>query len=173
MLPAASARIRLLLLDVDGVLTDGGLRYGDAGEERKVFHAQDGHALRVAQQHGLAVGLVSGRCLPAVAARARELHLDPVLLGVADKLARVESLLTQRGEDWATTAFMGDDLPDLPCLLRSGCSLAPADASPLVRQRVDHITRARGGRGAVAEAIGALLAAAGRAPEVADATLHG
>jgi len=165
--------IRLLLCDVDGVLTDAGLRYGPDGESLKVFSARDGHLLRVALASGLAVGLVSGRAVPALRRRAGELGLAPLCLGVKDKVAAVEEHLAAVGLTWAQTAFMGDDLPDLPCLLRAGLSVAPGDAHPTVRQHAGHVTRAGGGRGAVAEFCELLLRRQGRWDPVRGQTIHG
>ena len=152
--------VRMLLFDVDGVLTDGTFeRHGS--EEVKRFHSRDGIGLVLARRAGLKLGLVSGRKSEAVEARARELSMDFVRLGVSDKLASVQEAITEAGLTLEQIAFMGDDLPDLPVLLRAGFSATVRDAPLPVKTRVDYVTRARGGRGAVREMIELVLAAQG------------
>jgi 3-deoxy-D-manno-octulosonate 8-phosphate phosphatase (KDO 8-P phosphatase) len=154
-----AGRVRLLILDVDGVLTDGRLVYGPTGEEWKVFHVHDGHAIVVALTAGLAVSVVSGRSSPAVARRMADLGVTDVHQGVSDKLALLAALCERHGVDAGATAFMGDDLPDLPLLRAVGLALAPADAVPDVRRVAHWISRRGGGAGAVREAIEWLLGA--------------
>jgi 3-deoxy-D-manno-octulosonate 8-phosphate phosphatase (KDO 8-P phosphatase) len=158
---ARARHIRLLLMDCDGVLTDGSVIYtadGErASEQTKVFHIHDGQGLRLAKQAGLQLGLISGRDSVAVAVRARELGFDHVFQNVADKLAVYEDLCKQYGA--AAIAYIGDDLPDLPLLCRVGLALAVADAVSDVRQRAHFITQQRGGRGAVREVIELILKA--------------
>ncbi len=150
----ASARargVRLALLDVDGVLTDGRLWYGESGEAFKSFHILDGHGLKMLAASGIATGLLSGRDSPAAAARARELGLAHVMLGVSDKLARFEELAGRLGLEPSQCAFVGDDLPDLPVMRRCGLAVAVANAVPEVKAVAHHVTAARGGEGAVRE----------------------
>lgn len=150
----------MVLMDVDGVLTDGTFeRSGD--DEVKRFHSRDGIGLVLARRAGLKLGFISGRQSSAVAARARELQVHFVRLGVGDKLAAVEEALAQEKVGYEQIAFLGDDLPDLPVLRRVGLSAAVSDAHPEVRERVDYVTRAPGGHGAVREFIDRLLTAKG------------
>jgi 3-deoxy-D-manno-octulosonate 8-phosphate phosphatase (KDO 8-P phosphatase) len=150
--PAARARaVRLALFDVDGVLTDGRLYYGPQGEAMKVFDILDGHGLRMLAGSGVATGLLSGRRSEAAAARARELGIAHVMLGVDDKLARFEALRGELGLDREQCAFVGDDLPDAPVLASCGFAVAVANAVPEVKALAHWVTQARGGRGAVRE----------------------
>jgi 3-deoxy-D-manno-octulosonate 8-phosphate phosphatase (KDO 8-P phosphatase) len=157
--PARAARIRLLVLDVDGVLTDGSLEYGAAGEETKRFFVQDGFALVAARRAGLVVGIISGRASAAVTRRLSELGVSEVHQGVEDKLAALESLLDRLKVQAVEVAVMGDDLPDLPLMKRAGLALAPADAAPEVRRAAGWVSRRKGGCGAVRDAVEMLLKA--------------
>jgi len=159
--PAARLRrVRLLVLDVDGVLTDGGLYAGPDGEWKR-FHVHDGLALARAAAAGLPVAVVSSRRSEAVARRCAELGVAEVHQGVGDKLAVYEALRARHRCADADVAGMGDDLPDLPLLRRVGLAIAPADAVPAVRRAAHWVTRAPGGNGAVREALEALLRARG------------
>jgi 3-deoxy-D-manno-octulosonate 8-phosphate phosphatase (KDO 8-P phosphatase) len=149
--------IRLLVLDVDGVLTDGRLYYGSHGEALKVFHVHDGHGIVELQRAGIAVAVISGRRSPMVSARCRELGVRHVFQGVSDKLTVLQKLLKRLKLTAAESACVGDDLPDLPLMERVGLSFAVADAVAAVRRRADRTTRARGGRGAVREVCEHLL----------------
>ncbi len=165
---ARCRRLRWLLLDVDGVLTDGRLTYGADGGVAKTFHTRDGLGIRLLREAGLAVGTLSLRNDPAVAYRARELGLDAVLHGHAgsakgDKTAVFSEFLAARGLDAAAVAYAGDDLPDLPVLARAGLACAPADAAAAVRAAVHVLLTNRGGWGAVRELAELLLAARGGA----------
>ena len=150
---ARARGIRLLILDVDGVLTDGRLVYGAAGEDRKVFYVRDGYGIVAAHAAGLAVAAVSGRVSAAVTRRLADLGVPDVLQGVEDKTAVLAGLCRRHAVTPARVAFMGDDLPDLPLLRRVGLALAPADAAPEVRRIADWTSRRPGGGGAVREAI--------------------
>lgn len=156
--PRAS-RIRLLVLDVDGVLTDGGLLYGPAGEETKRFHVHDGFALVAARKAGLQVAILSSRASAAVTRRMTELGVGEVHQGVADKATALDALRERLGLRSAEVAMMGDDLPDLPAMARAGLALAPANAVAEVRRAAHWIGRRRGGEGAVREAVEMLLKA--------------
>jgi 3-deoxy-D-manno-octulosonate 8-phosphate phosphatase (KDO 8-P phosphatase) len=151
--------IRLLVLDVDGVLTDGHLYYGPRGEALKVFHVHDGQGIVRLQRAGVAVAVISGRRSPMVSTRCRELGVRHVFQGVSEKLPVLERLLKRLKITAAECACVGDDLPDLPLMERAGLSFAVADAVAAVRARADRTTRARGGRGAVREVCELLLRA--------------
>jgi len=156
--------IRLLILDVDGVLSDGRLVYGPAGEETKVFYVRDGHAIVAARAAGLDVAVVSGRSSTAVSRRLEDLGVREVHQGVRDKVALLPDLCDRRGIVPGDVAFMGDDLQDLALLTRVGLALAPADAVREVRRVAHWISRLPGGSGAVREAIEWLLKARGAWP---------
>ncbi len=153
--------ITTLLLDVDGVLTDGGIIYGDDGAETKVFNAKDGLGIRLLIDAGLSVGIVTGRRSEALNHRCRNLGLDHVLDGVVDKAAVLERIRERMGASPGEIAFGGDDLPDLPLMKRVGCAIAVADARKEVRERADMVTSAPGGKGAVREVCEAILKAKG------------
>jgi len=152
-------KIQLLLLDVDGVLTDGSVIIGDDGREAKAFSIRDGAALVWAQQEGLHVGLLSGRPSLATSHRAAELGIELVIQTGPDKRAAYAQLLKDRSLTDYQIAYMGDDLLDLPILGRVGLSAAPADASEEVLSRVHWVSRYGGGRGAVRELIELVLRA--------------
>lgn len=160
---ARARHIRLLLMDCDGVLTDGSVIYTTDGEQAveqtKVFHIHDGQGLRLAKQAGLRLGLISGRDSLAVTARARELGFDYVFQGVDDKLAVYQDLCRREQFSDADVAYIGDDLPDLPLLRRVGLALAVADAVPDVRAQAHCTTQKPGGRGALREAVEMILKA--------------
>jgi 3-deoxy-D-manno-octulosonate 8-phosphate phosphatase (KDO 8-P phosphatase) len=152
----------LVLLDVDGVLTDGRLWLGPGGEEWKSFHVHDGLAIARAIAAGLVVAVVSSRTSAAVALRCAELGLEEVHQGVPDKLALYEILRDRHGCRDDNVAAMGDDLTDLPVLECAGLAVAPGDAVPEVRRAVRWVTRHLGGAGAVRELMEAILRAQGR-----------
>ncbi len=155
-------KIELLLLDVDGVLTDGTILYTQEGGESKGFNTQDGLGLRLLQDAGIAVGLISARLSEAVAKRAADLGFAHLYAGREDKDAAYKELLKKTGLDPEQTAYMGDDLLDLPVLLKVGCSFAPANAVVEVRQRVHYTTIRSGGHGAVREVCELILEARGQ-----------
>ncbi len=159
-LPRAKG-VRLLLLDVDGVLTDGGLYYGDGGVELKRFHTQDGLGIKLLQESGVPVGIITARQSEAVSRRIRDLELAHVFQGQKDKLAAFEQILRQTGLRPPQVASMGDDWMDLPLLNRAGLAAAPANAVPEVRQRVHFVTEHSGGNGAVRELCDLILEAQG------------
>jgi 3-deoxy-D-manno-octulosonate 8-phosphate phosphatase (KDO 8-P phosphatase) len=152
-----AARIRLLVLDVDGVLTDGLLLYGASGEETKRFHVRDGLAIQAARRADLEIAVVSGRASAAVTRRMSELGVVEVHQGVADKESLLRGLLARLGVKAAETAVMGDDLLDLPLMRIVGLAMAPSDAAPEVRRAAGWVSRAAGGHGAVREAVELLL----------------
>lgn len=158
--------IRLLLLDADGVLTDGKIVYHDNGEQTLHFNVRDGLGLRLLMETGVQVGVISGRGSAALDHRCRNLGIDLVYRSVRDKVDVLHSILTQTGITAAATAFMGDDLVDLPVMQQVGCAIAVADAHPLLHA-VAHIqTRQGGGQGAVREIAEALIMAQGHWPKV-------
>jgi 3-deoxy-D-manno-octulosonate 8-phosphate phosphatase (KDO 8-P phosphatase) len=144
-------RVRLMIFDVDGVLTDGTLWYGPRGEELKAFSAHDGHGIKLLAGAGVAVALLSGRRSKAVALRARELGIKRVFQGVDDKLAVFRKLVKKEDLQPEATGFMGDELVDLPVLEHCGFACAPHEAPQAVRSRVHYVTAAPAGRGAVRE----------------------
>lgn len=158
-LVARARRVRLLLLDVDGVLTDGGVVIESGGGEAKTFSIRDGAAIVWAQRAGLEVGLLSGRRSEATSRRATELGIGLVIQHGSDKREPFLALLADRGLVAEQVAYMGDDLLDLPVLLRVGLSGAPADAASDVLTRVHWVSQHGGGRGAVREFIELLLRA--------------
>lgn len=160
-LPQARA-VQLLLLDVDGVLTDGTISYGSGDIESKNFNTQDGLGIRLLQESGVAVGIITARSSEAVARRARDLHISQVYQGRSDKLVVFEEILKHTGLRPPQTAYMGDDWMDLPILNRVGLAAAPANAVAEVRQRVHYTAERGGGRGAVRELCDLILTAQGQ-----------
>lgn len=155
-------RIRLMIFDVDGVLTDGRLWYGPSGEELKVFHSFDGHGLKMLSASGVPCALLSGRRSSAVAARAAELGIGHVLQGIDDKIASYRDLLRQQEMKPEETGYMGDELVDLPVLTRCGFACAPREAPEAVRSRVHYVASARAGHGAAREVCEFVMRAQGR-----------
>ena len=152
------ASIRLLVLDVDGVLTDGRLYFGAEGEALKVFHVRDGHGLKLLQASGLQLAVVSGRRATAVEVRMRELGIATVHQGVADKVTTVNALAAAAGVPLSAVACITDDTTDLPLMAAVGLAVAVADAHPAVLAAAHHITTLPGGQGAVRQLCDALLA---------------
>ena len=150
-------RVSVLVLDVDGVLTDGGIVYTDAGDELKRFHVRDGAGLKLWRAAGHRAAVISGRRSKAVERRMAELGVTPVLLGRDDKLAALGELLERVGATPEQCCAVGDDLPDLPVLHACGVAVAVADACPEVRTAADRVTMLGGGHGAVREAVEWLL----------------
>ncbi len=157
-------RIRCLVLDVDGVLTDGVLVYGPQGEAAKRFSVRDGLAIHLLRRTGVEVAVISGRRSGAVTIRCRELGIPErlILQGSRDKGADLDEVERQLGLGDAELAAMGDDVPDLPMLVRAGFSACPADADPEVAARVDYVCGTPGGRGAVRELAELILKAQDR-----------
>lgn len=161
-----AANLRLLLFDVDGVLTDGSVNVDANGTEMKRFHIRDGAALAYAQRAGLLTGVLSARASGATTVRARELNMAVVKQGVADKRVGLNDILTEHGLAPEEVAYMGDDLVDLPVLRLVGLSAAPADAVPEVAAIVHYVSWHSGGDGAVREFIEAVLKARGQWDDV-------
>ena len=154
--------IKLLLFDVDGVLTDGSIIVNGDGSESKQFNIRDGAAIVWAQRTGLLVGLLSARLAQATSVRATQLGISIVVQGAGDKLAGYQQILADQGLTDEQVGYMGDDLQDLPVLRRAGFSAAPADAAPEVRAAVHWVSASGGGRGAARECIEHVLRGQGR-----------
>jgi 3-deoxy-D-manno-octulosonate 8-phosphate phosphatase (KDO 8-P phosphatase) len=154
-------RIRLLVCDVDGVLTDGGLHYDEDGRVVKRFNVRDGLAVRMLQRAGIAVALLSGGRSGAIEQRARHLGIEHCRTGVGDKQAGLEQLRQELGMTREATAFLGDDLNDLAVRPACGLLIAPTDAADGLRQQADWVLRRRGGGGALRELTEAVLASQG------------
>jgi 3-deoxy-D-manno-octulosonate 8-phosphate phosphatase (KDO 8-P phosphatase) len=155
-------RVKLLLMDVDGVLTDGVIRLDDNGIEAKNFSTRDGLALFWVKQYGLATGVISGRRSAATEFRCQDLHVDEIHLDSMHKLPVLEEILKRRGLSPEHIAYIGDDVIDLVIMKRIGVSAAPNDAHPEVLQQVDIVLDYPGGRGAVRHFIDLWLMATGR-----------
>jgi 3-deoxy-D-manno-octulosonate 8-phosphate phosphatase (KDO 8-P phosphatase) len=149
--------ISLLAMDVDGVLTDGGIILHDDGSELKKFHVHDGAWLRIWRRQGFKTAIITGRQCQAVEHRMRSLEIDFVYQHAIDKLEVFEKLLSESGVPAERIAYIGDDVMDLPVLRRVGFSAAVADAHPMVREAADYVTPLPGGRGAVGKLIEHLL----------------
>jgi len=156
-LRARCAAIDLLIVDVDGVLTDGGIIYSDDGAEVKQFHVRDGSGLKIWQFVGKRSALITGRRSKVVEVRAAELGIDPVIQGTPEKMPAYRDLLAKGGWRPEQVCFVGDDVPDLPILRNCGLAVAVADACPEVIADAHYVTRVPGGRGAVREAIELIL----------------
>ncbi len=165
--------IRLLLLDVDGVLTDGRLYFGPQGETHKVFHVRDGHGLKMAQGAGIEIAFLSGRRSDAAYHRARELGISRFFEGLRDKLAVMRELEADLKISAAQVAVVADDLVDLPIMARAGLAVAVADAAPEVAAAAHWVTRGPGGRGAVREVCDLLLKAQGKWPAAVSPGMAG
>ena len=156
-------QIKLLLMDCDGVLTDGGLHYTFDGkhvlEGVKVFHIHDGQGLKLAREAGLKLGVISGRVSPSLIARTRELQIDHLYQGIDDKLTVYEQIKTIEGLSDEQIAYIGDDLPDLAVLRRVGLAIAVANAVDEILECAHFVTGKPGGRGAAREAIEMILKA--------------
>ena len=158
--------IRLLLLDVDGVMTDGGIVYDNNGVETKRFHVRDGHGLKLLQRGGIEVGIITGRESVIVENRAAELGITRVFQGAKNKIEPYKQILAQSGYADYQVAYVGDDLVDLPILRRVGFAVAVADAVEELRPWVDYITSTPGGRGAVREVCDLILKQSGKWDQV-------
>lgn len=164
--------IRVAVFDVDGVLTDGALYYTDAGEEMKAFNVHDGHGMRMLRDSGVELAIISSRSSRALEARARNLGIQLLFQGAADKLAAFGELLGRCRIGAEACAYAGDDLVDLPVMKRCGLAVAVPGAPAQVRRHAHYVTRARGGHGAAREACEIILHAQGslaaRIAEYAD-----
>ena len=159
---ARAKKIKLILLDVDGVMTDGSIILDNQGNEIKTFHVRDGHGIKMAQKNGIMIGIITGRKSEVVAIRARELGIEEVHQGAYEKIATYDSILAKYGLRDEETAFIGDDVVDVDIFKRTGIAVAVADADPAVRPHVDLILKTAGGRGAVREFINLILKSRGK-----------
>lgn len=149
--PLKIRRIRLVAFDVDGVLTDGRLYYSEAGDAMKAFDVRDGMGMKLLQDAGIELAIITSRRAPAVLLRAKDLGITHVQQGVTDKRTGFDDLLASLGIAPEEAAFMGDDLVDLPVFRHCGFAVTVAGAPALLKRHADHVTRAAGGRGAVRE----------------------
>jgi len=154
-------RVRLLLLDVDGVLTDGGIIYNDKGVETKVFNVRDGLGIRLLMEAGVKVGIVTSRASKALYRRCDNLGISLIFDKVQDKAGILNLILDQTGVPAESMAYVGDDLVDLPLMRKVGLSVAVADAHETLLENADMVTTAKGGAGAVREVCEAILKAQG------------
>ncbi len=155
-------KVKVLILDVDGVLTDGRIVISDDGQETKCFHVRDGHGLKMIQRAGIEVMFLTGRKSQVVEHRARELGVNKVYQGALDKLAIFIEILADTKLSAEQVAYMGDDIVDLPVLKRAGFSIAVCDSHGEVMRAVDLVTQNAGGRGAVREVCEMILKAQGK-----------
>ena len=162
------AKIKLLLLDVDGVLTDGRIIYDNHGNELKAFDVKDGHGLKMLQRAGIKVGIITGRSSAVVARRAEELGIKILYQGALQKLEPYREILSDLKITDEQVAYVGDDVVDLPILQRVGFSATVADAVPEVLPLVDYVASRCGGRGAVREVCDLLLRSSGRWDELTE-----
>lgn len=163
---ARAARVKFIIFDVDGVLTDGGIYVGPHGELFKPFHVRDGMGITLAHRAGLATAIITGRASEQVTRRAAELHITEVYQGALDKRTAYQELKEKRGLTDEEVAYVGDDLIDLPLLLQVGFPAAVADATDEVRACAAYISREPGGHGAARDIIEFILKAQGRWEEL-------
>ncbi len=154
--------IKLLLLDVDGVLTDGKIIYTESGQEIKEFNAKDGLGIRLLMDCGIKVGIITARKSNALTQRCKNLGIELLFDGIEDKVKAFNMILKKTGVSAAQTAFAGDDLLDLGVMKLCGLSISPADAHPYIRNYSDIVTRQKGGQGAVREICDEILQAQGK-----------
>ncbi len=155
-------KVKLLILDVDGVMTEGRILYTEQGEEIKAFYIGDGLGIRLLQRAGIGVAVISARESEAVARRAEELGVTQVYQGASRKIEAYRNLLKNNQLRDEEVAYVGDDLLDLPVLRRVGFSVAVADGAPEIKKSVDYVTRKKGGQGAVREICELILKAQGK-----------
>ena len=158
---AKAGRVKLMIFDVDGVLTDGGLYYGPEGEPIKRFNALDGHGIKMLHQYGIASAIITARQSPIVLRRAKDLGIAHVFQGVHDKRIAFAQLLEQTGITADVCGYIGDDVIDLPIIVRAGFTVSVANGHHAVKSRVDYVTSASGGNGAARELCDLLLHAQG------------
>jgi 3-deoxy-D-manno-octulosonate 8-phosphate phosphatase (KDO 8-P phosphatase) len=169
---ARARQLKLMIFDVDGVMTDGMLYYSEHGEELKAFNIQDGHGVKKLRQYGVEAALITGRRSRAVELRAANLGIAHVFQGAEDKRGAYAGLLAQLGLAAAQTGYMGDDLIDLPLLTRCGFAATVAAAPAAVRSRSHYVARAAGGHGAVREVCEFILDAQGTLARAVEAHLR-
>ncbi|MFC3913729.1 3-deoxy-manno-octulosonate-8-phosphatase KdsC [Pseudaeromonas sharmana] len=170
-LVACARRIRLLVCDVDGVLSDGRIYMGNQGEELKAFHTKDGFGLKAVRELGIEVAIITGRNSRIVSDRMAALGIEHLYQGQGDKLPAFEDLLDKLGLDATQAAYIGDDVIDIPVMQSCALGIAVADAHPLVLRAADYITRMRGGEGAVREVCDLLLQAHDKLEHIKGASI--
>jgi 3-deoxy-D-manno-octulosonate 8-phosphate phosphatase (KDO 8-P phosphatase) len=158
---ARAKKIKVVIFDVDGVMTDGGLTIGDDGQEYKTFNTQDGLGMKLLRQSGVEMAIITGRTSNVVTKRAESTGVAHFYQGVDDKLQAFEDLLIKMGVAADQTAFVGDDVVDMPPMLRCGLAVTVPAAPDVVKQRVHYVTRKEGGRGAVREICELIMQAQG------------
>lgn len=158
---ARARAVRVLFLDVDGVLTDGGLQFSDQGEVLKRFNTLDGHGIKLLQKSGIATAVVTGRDSAPLRLRLQQLGVQHARFGTEDKAPAAQAILEELGLTWSQAAAMGDDWPDLPMLMRSRLACVPANAHPECIARAHMVTSQRGGHGAVRAVCDVILQAHG------------
>jgi 3-deoxy-D-manno-octulosonate 8-phosphate phosphatase (KDO 8-P phosphatase) len=161
-------KVRLFLVDVDGVLTDGGIVYDGGGREIKRFHVRDGHGIKMLQRAGVEVGIITGRTSEVVAFRARELGVSLVRQGTWDKVSAWREILAEKGFLPEETAYVGDDIVDVPLMRQVGFAAAVADAESYVLEAADFVSARPGGQGAVREIIEFVLRSSGAWEKIAS-----
>jgi len=159
---AKAKNIKFLLLDVDGVMTDGRIILDSLGNELKAFHVRDGHGIKLAQKSGIIVGIITGRKSEVVNIRARELGIQEVHQGAHEKIAVYDALIAKYGFRDSEVAYIGDDVVDVDIFKRVGLAVAVADSDPAIKSHADIVTRAEGGRGSVREVINIILKSQGK-----------
>ncbi len=160
-----AADIKLVIFDVDGVLTDGSLYLGDDGQEYKAFHSRDGHGMKMLMQSGVQLALITGRTSSVVPARAKNLGITHIYQGAQDKLLAFSELIATLKLEAHQTAFMGDDVVDLPVLKRCGLALTVPEAPLIVQKHAHYVTGLSGGRGAAREVCELIMLAQGTLAE--------
>ena len=162
-------KVRLLVMDVDGVLTDGRMILSERGDELKAFHTHDGIAVALAKRAGILTAMITGETSPIAKARGAKLGVESVVLGARRKGETVEALCAEHGLPADAVAYIGDDLLDIPAMQRAGLAVAVADATAPVKAAAHLVTRARGGQGAVRECVELILRAQRSLERVVDA----
>lgn len=160
--------IKLVVFDVDGVLTDGSLFLGDAGEEYKAFNSRDGHGMKMLQSTGIEIGIITGRTSDVVRHRMQSLGIQHVYQGKLDKLPAFEELCQLTGTSPQQVAYVGDDVVDLPILVRVGLAIGVQDAHPMVKQHSHWLTPSNGGRGAARDVCELILRAQGQLDDMLE-----
>ncbi|MEW8646079.1 MAG: 3-deoxy-manno-octulosonate-8-phosphatase KdsC [Candidatus Thiodiazotropha endolucinida] len=168
---AKASGVKLVIFDVDGVLTDGGLFLGDDGQEYKSFNSRDGHGMKMLQKSGVVIGIITGRSSEVVRIRMESLGIEHVYQGKLDKLPAYEELRNKLGLSDDQVAYVGDDVVDLPIMRRVGLAIAVNDAHPIVLQHAHWQTRHNGGRGAARDVCEMVLEAQGNLKTELDSYL--
>jgi 3-deoxy-D-manno-octulosonate 8-phosphate phosphatase (KDO 8-P phosphatase) len=160
-----ACHIRLLVLDVDGVMSDGKLYFTDQGAELKAFNSLDGQGIKMLQKSGVKVAIITGRQSSIVTKRAQDLNIEPLIQGREDKLVALSEMIAKMNLHWHQVAYMGDDLPDLPAIRKVGLGITVPNGSPELKRHVALCTRRQGGAGAVREVCELLMQAQNTWPD--------